>query len=123
MVDVLKRHVLSDIYVSARFHRVCDDFALHNLADLFAFTLPSRWTQNWYRALVSIPNFGPVSLTHLIKAIHDYSFEHPDILPRLLEVKFYASPPYKTDEEAQFARREALAIIGHLKSENTAGVD
>ncbi len=119
MVDVLKRHILSDIYVSTRFRRVCDDYALHNLADLFAFSLPRPWTQTWYQALFSIPNFGPVSISHLTKAIHEYAFEHPDILPRLLKEKFYASPPYKTLEELHFAKCEARTILFHSRPAKT----
>ena len=123
MPDVLKRHNLSDIYASKRFCKVCDDFALHSLSDLFAFSRPGRWTQDWHKALVSIPNFGPVSLSHLIKAIHDYGFDQPDILYWLLETKFYTSPPYKTNDEAKFAKRETQAILMHLSPEKTAGVN
>ena len=100
-----------NIYVSTRFRRVCDDFALHNLADLFAFSIPKLWTQTWYQALFSIPNFGPASISHLTKAIHAYAVEHSDILPRLLEEEFYASPPYKTLEAANFARHQAQMLL------------
>ena len=103
--SVFLDHLLVDIYTAKRFVRICEDYDLKSLADLFAFQGNSIWEKIWYEQLLLIPNFGPTSLEQLIGAIHSYAQSHPEVMTALKVTGFYDPLPNRAREAAVEAFR------------------